>query len=271
MQRGILIFAKNNEKINYVQQAKVCAFLAKRHLDNIPICLVTDINVSDPIFDIVKNVNCFKEQKRRYNTATVHEELSYFNIGRTNAYELSPFEETILLDSDYFIQNNILNLVWNSVYPVLMNKKYNSIFKPKQNGYEPYIGKWGPFMYWATVMYFKKSKEAKILFDVAKHIEGNYEFYRSSYNLPGRIIRNDYIFSIANELIKSNIHALPVNNILNAYEADDILNVNENSITFLCNRNNKLCPVNVRNLNVHIMNKIDLNDKLDLFYKAYNV
>lgn len=141
MQRGILIFAKNNEKINYIKQAKVCATLAKHFLPEIPVCLVTDSNISDPIFDIVKIDSRFKQQKRRYNSNNLNEELSYFNIGKTNAYELSPFKETLLLDTDYFLQNNTLNLVWNSAYPILMNKKNNSIYNPKEKTFEPYIGK----------------------------------------------------------------------------------------------------------------------------------
>lgn len=273
MQKGILIFAKNNEKVNYIKQAKVCATLAKHFLPNTPVCLITDSNISDPIFDIVKIDPRFKQQKKRYNTTTSNEELSYFNIGKTNAFELSPFNETLLLDTDYFIQNNTLNLVWNSTYSLLMNKNYNSIYKPKEESFEPYIGKWGPFMYWATVIYFKKDAQAKIIFDVARHVEENYDFYRGSYNLSGKILRNDYVFSIAIELCGSAIHALPVSNILNSYEFDEILNVKKEAITFICNRNHigKIIPIQVSKQNVHIMNKLDLNNHLDSFLKVYNV
>ena len=273
MQRGILIFAKNNEKIDYIKQAKVCSMLAKTFLKNIPVCLITDSDVNDPVFDIVKQIDCFKKQKRRYHSSSIPEELSYFNIGRTSAYELSPFIETILLDADYFIQNNTLDLVWGSIPPILMNTDYRSIYGPTYKGSEPYIGKWGPYMYWATAMYFRKDPQVKVLFDVAKHVEEYYDFYRSSYNLPGKMLRNDYVFSIAIELTGGNVFPLPVNKILNAYETDEILNVKKGSITFLCDRKHANClyPVKVNNLNVHIMNKLDLNDKLDMFIEAYDV
>lgn len=268
MHRGILIFAKNNEKIDYVRQAEFCAYLAKLHL-NYPTCLITDQEINSQHFDLVITADMFKSQKRRYNIG----ELSYFNLGRTSAYSLSPFDETLIIDSDYFIQNNNLNSVWGSAHNMHMNKEYRSIYDPKYESPEPFIGKWSAFMFWATVVYFRKSKKSKIFFDLAKHVEENYDYYRASYNLPGRMIRNDYVFSVAAHLLGGNIPPLPVPEILNSFDSDEIIAVDKNSITFLCERKHigQTFVVKVPSLNVHIMDKSDLSKKLNLFKEAYNV
>lgn len=270
MERGILIFAKNNEKIDYIKQATICSILAKHYLNNIPVCLISDQIITNLNFNISKQFKNFLPQKRRYNTFNSQEELSYFNIGRSSAYDLTPFTETLLLDSDYFIQNSTLDRIWGSDNDVMMNNDYCDILNPFSSCENKWLGNWGPPMHWATAVYFKKTPGAKIFFDLVKHVEDNYNFYRKSYNLPGRIIRNDFTFSIAAHLI-GGIQHLPVPRILNSFEGDEILEVGRDSILFLCNRkrSGEFCVSRVKKLNVHIMNKIDLNAKLDLFLKAY--
>ncbi|NJO58816.1 MAG: hypothetical protein HC836_10840 [Richelia sp. RM2_1_2] len=272
MGRGILIFAKNNEQINYIKQAKVCATLAKYYLDNIPVCLITDTLISDPVFDIVKVFDNFKSQKRRYSSSKTFVELSYFNIGRTSAYDLSPFDETLLIDSDYFIQNSNLDLVWGTDQELLMNTGYCGIFNPKNQNIERYLGRWGPNLYWATLVFFKKSCKAEVFFNLTKYIEENYDFYTASYNLPGVVVRNDFIFSIAAHLL-GGILPLPVPSILNSFETDELLSVDKNTMLFLCDRKDfgHVHSVRVNDLNVHMMNKLDLNEKTDWFLRVYNV
>ena len=66
MSKGVLLFAFNNESINYIKQAIFCANRIKKYLD-LPVSLVTDINVTEvkDHFDSVIKVDLetFKIQK----------------------------------------------------------------------------------------------------------------------------------------------------------------------------------------------------------------
>ena len=57
-----------------------------------------------------------------------------------------------------------------------------------------------PFV-WATVVLFRKTERARLLFNLIGRIQRNYQYYRALYNVRERNYRNDYAFAIANSII----------------------------------------------------------------------
>ena len=87
------------------------------------ICLVTNTetlesnkDLIDEYFDNVIVTDSFQPENIRLFKDTIDntEYASFKNMGRSDVYELSPYDETLVIDSDYFIMNNVLDQVWDS-------------------------------------------------------------------------------------------------------------------------------------------------------------
>ena len=115
--KGALIFARNNAQVDYIKQAHYLAKRITKYL-GIPTTIVTDsieymketYTDYDTVFDQVIEVPFARalSEKRYFDGSGVYKQLEFKNDLRTQAYELSPYDETILLDSDYIIANDVL-------------------------------------------------------------------------------------------------------------------------------------------------------------------
>jgi len=61
-------------------------------------------------------------------------------------------------------------------------------------------------MWWATVMMFRRSYEAKLIFDSMSMIKNNWQHYKDLYNTVHPTYRNDFALSIALNIV--NGHAI---------------------------------------------------------------
>ena len=104
--RGAVVFALNNGQTDYVAMADQTSRLIKHNL-GLPVTLITDID-SNPIFNYDKIIRVDIEgHSFKLDNATV----KWRNFGRHLVYDLSPYEETLLLDSDYAVfDDNLLKL-----------------------------------------------------------------------------------------------------------------------------------------------------------------
>ena len=92
--RGVVLFAENTDTINYLAIAHRAERLINHYLD-LPVTIIGGESS-------IKN--------KRYNTDSGEFE-PWNNSGRHAAYELSPYDQTILLDSDYLIfDRNLLKI-----------------------------------------------------------------------------------------------------------------------------------------------------------------
>jgi hypothetical protein len=108
MTTGALIFAFNNEQTDYVAMAEWSARNIRRWL-NIPTAIVTDVNPRDQRlrgFDQVISATASAGGTRWFEDyqATV----TWHNAGRTDAYTLSPWDQTLVLDADYVVASDQL-------------------------------------------------------------------------------------------------------------------------------------------------------------------
>jgi len=131
--KGVLLFAHNNDTVDYVQQAVFCAKRVKRFL-NLPVTLVTDKqSVASFPFDINKYIEniVYQEVENQHNFRTFRSSTDsvrdkWFNTNRFLAYELSPYEQTLVLDTDVVLCNNNLLQLFNS------NKQFSATKHYKQ-------------------------------------------------------------------------------------------------------------------------------------------
>jgi len=272
MSRGIIIFAQNNEYINYAEQACACAGYARRNLSLFDeICLVTNSEtlqseeklINEYFDNVIVSDNFQPENIRLFKDTTDNLEYASFkNMSRSDVYKLSPYDETLVIDADYLIMNDVLDQVWNSDNDVMINSKYRDISGRHQENIE-YIDNFSIPMYWATVFYFKKSDFAENLFTLISHIKYNYKYYYYLYNCSGNLYRNDFAFSMAlhilNGSVAFDVPSLPITYLNNSFDLDDIFRINaHNDVIMYCADAEQVSShvlSRFKDMDLHIMNK----------------
>jgi len=209
LKTGALIFAFNNEKTDYVKMATWSAERI-RHFLNIPVALVTD--ATDPgLHKRFEHVICTSPQTggTRY-FEDYADTVSWHNAGRTDAYSLSPFEQTLVLDSDYVVCGDQLKRALAAPQDFIAHRSAFNIARAD----EPFLDTFGSHkfpMWWATVMMFRKSNTAQYIFDSMEMIKNNWQHYRNLYSISEKNYRNDYALSIALGIVSG--HTLAVDSI----------------------------------------------------------
>jgi len=181
MTQGCVIFAHNNGDIDYVKLAECSAENISKHL-NLPTTVITDADS--------------KTTSTRW-FADYDKSVTWLNSGRSRAYELSPYDQTVLLDADYVVNSNQLLCLFKSDQDFLAHRYASSV---TGTGWSKTLDTFGEYhfpMWWATVVYFTKSDAARAVFDTMQMVEENYEHYANLYNFKKRPYRNDYALSIA--------------------------------------------------------------------------
>ena len=190
MSKGIVIFAYNGA-YDYVDMARTSAALARRYL-NLPVTLITDQAVDYPEFDtVIVQERTDPEQLK----ITDGELKPWHNQNRTTAYSLTPYEQTLLIDADYFIMNSRLKNLFDINLDFACYNTANDITGVAE--LQGNVGNTSIPMQWATVIYFTKSELAEAVFNFMEYIKQHYEFYSLMYNFRADKYRNDFALSIA--------------------------------------------------------------------------
>ena len=283
--KGIMIFARDNEHFSYGKMACAAASLARKNLSGFDeICLVTDDttfasneDVISSSFDrVIKSNSSDKANPRMFkDTLNITNIGDFKNTDRANVFAITPYDETMVIDADYFVMSNVLDGVWGSKNDFMINYKYHDI-SGRGNTNVTYIDDFTIPMCWATVFYFRKTEYTENIFFMIDHIKNNYDYYSRLYNCPGKMFRNDFAFSIAlhilNGGIASNIPSLPIEYLNNSYDLDDIFRVNSHNdvLMFCTNADDKSKHILGRftNMDLHIMNKFAVQRHLDRFLEV---
>lgn len=197
MTTGALVFAFNNEQTDYVAMASWCARNIRRHL-NIPVAVVTDLDPGDPKvagFDhVIASIPSTGGSRWFEDYAAT---VSWHNAGRVDAYSLTPWEQTLVIDADYVVASDRLKTVLAHKSDFMCHRSaYNLATGQPLSGLNVF-GKYNMPMWWATVMMFRKSTAAEYIFDCMQMIRQNWEHYRVLYSIENRTYRNDFALSIA--------------------------------------------------------------------------
>ena len=194
MSRGVLLFAFNNPKFNYYEMAVATAKRAN-HFLGLPVTIVTDEssipNECDYAFDNTIIIEPDKNNVRDYSV--------WINKGRYQAYELSPYDETILLDTDYMINSDTLLKTFDISEDFCCHDTTSFLMHPgvPQEVLSAYSFK----TLWATVVTFRKTERARQIFDCLEMIQNNYDHYANIHSFIGGVYRNDYALTLALRIV----------------------------------------------------------------------
>lgn len=207
MTTGALLFAYNNVEIDYLKIAAWTASNIRRHLD-IPVAVVTD-KPTDLDFDQVIIHQSTSNNSRWFGD--IGHQVAWHNETRPLAFDLSPWDQTLLLDVDYVIASDSLKTVLQSSSDFLAHDHAYDVTNQNDFSGLNAFGHANMPMWWATVIMFRRSARAKMIFDAMTMVRDNWPHYLHLYGSKSRSYRNDHALSIALSLV--NGHFLTQENI----------------------------------------------------------
>lgn len=281
MSTGALIFAHNNSEVDYVKLATFAAQRVQEHLD-IPVSLVTDnakwlleTYPDHPFDQIIESPGEASTTKFFYDGSLTSKELEWKNLSRCQAYDLTPYDKTLVIDSDYIINSSILKMALerNDVFQVYQ-KSLDIASWRDQSAFEKINSYSIPF-YWATVFIFEKNEVTRALFDLVSYVKHNYRYFRILYNIDAVSFRNDFAFSIAIHIMngKTNgefVTELP-GTMMYIRDRDILIGASENKMQLLVEKENHLgeyIAAKTEGLDLHVMNKMSLSRIIDEHYNV---
>ncbi len=252
--KGVLLLYSENESLDYKRLAKLSARLAEYYL-KVPVTIVK-------LDAVKKNLRTF-----RYSDGV--ETIEWNNIGRYNAYDLSPYDETLLIDTDYFIQNNNLGNYFETTHNFLCHNTSWDISGNDVFRHDRFLDNGGNRfeMRWATVIYFQKGNSAKQIFDTWHKVYNNYEYYSKLIGFKSTPFRNDFALSIAHQLCNGYANNNTFTNSLPALSTTDSVIDYKNNNWLIKYKLKQTYNVLRYKGDLHLMNKkcileTDLYDKL---------
>jgi hypothetical protein len=272
MTQGILLYAHNNRTVDYALMAVIAGGLAKKNL-KVPVSLITDASTiawmkesnifdqAEGLFDHIITVDRpTTDNQRRLHDGQTGQMIPFINTNRSTAWELTPYDRTLLIDSDFFILSDSLGEYWNVDADVMLGSAINDIYDDSRVGYlDRHVSDTGVKMYWATTVMFSKNANSKLFFDTVNYVKENYSQFADVFRFDSRQFRNDIAFSVAKHILdgyqQTGIGALPP--VLSALDKDILHSVNGNTLTFLVDYKliNSYCAAAISNIDIHIMNK----------------
>ena len=272
MSKGAILIARNNGKLDYVKQA---VFLANRiqHYIDIPVSIITedvdylknefDSSVFDHIipleFTSTTNNRMFFDGTLAYKTA------SFKNDIRDDVYHLSPYDETLLLDTDYIVSNDLFKSCFESKEDLMMFKESYDVSKARDETEFTYISNFSVEFYWATVVFFRKTPQNEIFFNLIKHIKDQWNHYRRVYQIGSGLFRNDFAFSIAVHIMNGfelgNFASQLPGKHYYTIDKDILWSLIDDEMLFLVEKKDYLGEyhaIRTKGQSVHVMNKFSL-------------
>jgi len=272
MTTGILVYAHNSRSLDYALMSLIAAGLAKKNL-NVPVSLVTDpstvewmreSNILEKATSVFENLIIVErpitDNQRKLCDGKNESMVPFVNSNRASAYDLTPYNRTLLIDSDYFIFSNRLSEYWNIDDDVLIGQSINDIYSGDRLGYnDRYISEVGIKLYWATTVMFSKTPRAKTFFDTVNFVKENYKHYADIFRFDNRQYRNDIAFSVAKHILDGfiNLDSGRLPPVLTTLDKDILASVEDNKLTFLISTplGEKYIPASITDTDIHIMNK----------------
>lgn len=272
MTRGVLIFAHNSRTLDYALMSLISGGLAKKHL-GVPVSVVTDsstiewmkqskiFDTATELFDqiIIVEKPQTKNSRRLFDGA-VDELVPFNNANRCNGWDLTPYDRTLLIDSDFLIFSSRLSEYWDCDSDLMIAESANDIFETSRLCYhDRFVADVGVKLYWATTVMFTKNAYTKLFFDLVSHIKYNYQYFGDIYRFSTQQYRNDVAFSVAKHILEgfeeSNCATLPP--VLSLLDRDLLHAVNKDRLIVAASArlDSDYCASAFSGIDIHIMNK----------------
>jgi hypothetical protein len=203
MSRGVLLVGLNSTTdqknvLDYIRLAQINANLIRKHL-RLPVGIVTDTLVEG--FDELVLVSKAPAAERHVILANKHESYAWHNDYRRRLFDMSPWDQTLLLDADYLIQTDrfLQCFEFDAPFQIIKNiydpTNRNSFDKYKSLPNRTVPQKWATAMYW--------NRDAKQHFDYANMVAENYQYYAKIFGFNPTQYRNDMVFSVVSHMLPS--------------------------------------------------------------------
>ena len=256
--RGVLLFAFNSKTVDYVKIADLSSRLIEKNL-GLPVTLVTDVDAA-PAYDY-DHIIRVESKTGNIRLDNQHQVYEWKNFDRYLAYQLSPYQETILIDSDYLMLDNSLLTLFEQPFDYRLQYNMRTIDGVNND----LMGPLSLPLIWATVVLFRKTEHSKNFFDLVGRIQRNYGYYKTLFSVTGPGYRNDYAFSMANIILNgyriNKEESIPWHMITIEKDIQDIEIKNQ----FLVVRNSDQAQV-ISKQNLHVMDKKFLtSEKFETF------
>lgn len=215
MSKGVVLFAFNNETVNYYDTAVYCAKRIQ-HFLNLPVTLITDEkSLPDTPTTLFDNIIIADAQADNFKL----KDISWINKGRYRAYDLTPYDETLVLDTDYIVNSDQLLKVFDLYDDFMCAKTANYLMFG--DVHTDVVSNSSFSLAWATIIAFKKTERSKQIFDCMQMIQDNYLHYSNLYSFVPAPYRNDYALAISLHIVNGGLEDKSL------YIPWDLLHVNE--------------------------------------------
>ena len=197
-EQGYVITAWNSATVDYVNCARSLVQTLKHWHPDAKVCLVTDTDIVDPLFDYVRVI--------------VRTNLDNPYADDWQVFRQSPFRETVKLEADMWITSSIdhwwnmfrkRDLVistgcrdWQDRTSIARN--YRKVFDANKL----------PDVYNA-ITYWRLSQTAKEFFDLTRNIFENWAEYRKLLKFPEEVPSTDLVYAMAAQIIGPELVTLP--------------------------------------------------------------
>ena len=189
MTQGVLLFCFDTEHTRYHRILERCVRLVKKNISK-NITVVTN-------FDTFRKMSPMGFIEYKFIEPELGNKLNgkaWNNADRHMAYELSPYDTTLVMDIDYFCFSNNLKNLFDTEYDFLVPDTAYDL--TGRNTFDH--RRWSMIpMVWATVLLFKKNQKVRKIFDTVKYIKENYGYFKEMYRIYAKNLRNDYLFAMA--------------------------------------------------------------------------
>ena len=271
MKKGILIFAHNSKDIDYALMSLISAKFAKTNLQ-VPVSLVVDkftvewmqtsniYDLSQEIFDkIIEIEKPITQNIRVLNDGYTSKTVPFINSNRASVWDLTPYDRTLLIDSDFLIMSNSLNEYWDVDSNVMLSPAMQDVRGDRKGILDSWVSETGIPLYWATTVMFTKNNESKIFFDLVDVIRTNYNYFADLFRFNPKQYRNDIAFSIAKHMLNGfDTRAENLPPVLTLLDKDLIHSVGKNQLRVYLNDSmseDQVVIASIKDLDVHVMNK----------------
>lgn len=276
MSNGALIFAHNNASVDYVKLAVYAAIRVKQFL-NIPVSIATDSKdwllklFPDHPFDHIIDITTEStNHKLFYDGSLEFKSLEWKNLSRFRAFDITPYDKTLVLDSDYILNSSILKNCFLRDTPFQIYRHSMDLSGWRDTSSYERLNSYSIPFYWATVFVFEKSAITQAFFDLVYYIKSNWLYFRMLYGIEPTTFRNDYAFSIAIHLMNAKLEGgfaseLP-GTMTYISDRDILLEHKDSSMKFLVEKEGykgEYLAAKTVGIDIHVMNKASLTRVID--------
>jgi hypothetical protein len=129
--------------------------------------------------------------------------LKWINKDRFRAFELSPYDDTLIIDVDYCVNSKALLKTFTIPNDFSCHSSAIYLLRPEIK--PELLSHFGLQTLWATIIRFQKTKRVEQIFNSIGMIQQNFTHYAYLHGMVFHTYRNDYALTLANHLVNGHM------------------------------------------------------------------